>query len=170
MRLLFGLLAAAVLLMPSWVAAQPAAARTITVYGESSKEIVPNEAAVLVMITAQERELKRAKVEHDRQLESLFKIAGDLQIGRRDLKTQYASVQPVYRYQNQERVFEGYEVSSRIEVTVNAIDQVGILMQNLINADFDNIGNVQYRVDNDLGYRDAASGRGENYRHRHGNV
>lgn len=129
--------------------------RTITVYGESSKEVSPDEAAVTVTVNAKNRDLKVAKAEHDKKLETLFKIAGDMQIERKHLKTQHAAVQPIYRYTDNERVFEGYEVSTMLEISLQDIDQTGLFMQKLVDAKFDQIGNVQYRVDDDLAYRDA---------------
>lgn len=133
---------------------QPAI-RTITVYGESFKEIVPNEAGVQITVVAKNRDVKVAKADHDKKLKKLFEIAGELQIERKDIKTLYAAVQPQYRYTNNEQVFEGYEVSTMLDVTVADVEKVGMFMQQLVDNKFEQIGNVQYRIDNDLAYRDA---------------
>ncbi len=128
--------------------------RMITVQGKAEKDVMPDQAQVQLTVQAEDRELQKAKMAHDKQLKLLFQIAGEMKIEQKDLKTQHAQVSPQYRYDNGEQYLKGYMVSTSIQMTVRNIDAVGELLERLTGAKFDRIGNVQYVVDDDEGYRD----------------
>lgn len=128
--------------------------RMITVVGEAQKYVLPDQAIINVTVNAKDRDLQKSKLEHDQKLQALFKIAGDMKIERKHLKTQYASVQPQYRYANNEQLFDGYNISTSLQMTIKSMASVGDVLEKLVAAKFDRISNVQYSVSNDLAYRD----------------
>lgn len=141
-------------LFPLATVAQEAPFRTITVYGEAKREVAPDQATVNVTVVAQDRDLQKAKQMHDTKMQELLKIAASLQVERKNIKTQYASIQPQYDYTDGKQVFRNYMISNTLEISLKRLNAVGELVQKLVDAKFDQVGNVQYSVDNDLSYRD----------------
>ena len=145
---------AAMLLFPVCASAQEVPLRAITVYGEARRDVSPDMARLTVNVIAKDRDLQKAKQLHDTKMQELLKIAASMQIERKDIKTQFASIQPEYDYQDSKQTFREYSINNAIEIGVKRMNIVGELMQKLVSAKFDNVGNVQYTIDNDLAYRD----------------
>lgn len=148
------LLLIAFLLAPVFAHAQEVPLRSITVYGEAKQQVSPDMAKMNVTVQGQDRDLERAKQQHDVKMQNLLKIAGEMQIERSQIKTQYASIQPEYDYNDGKQTFRNYSVSSTLEIGVKRMNTVGQLMQKLVAAKFDQVGNVQYTIDSDIAYRD----------------
>lgn len=145
---------ALLLALPVVANAQEVPVRSITVYGEAKQEISPDMATLNVSVVAKDRDLQKAKQMHDVRMQDLLKIAGEMQIARGDIKTQYASIQPEYDYKENKQVFREYSITTNLEIGVKRMNTVGQLMQKLVDAKFDQVGNVRYSIDNDISYRD----------------
>lgn len=150
-------LALVVLLMPILAHAEEAVlARTITVSGDADVKKAPDKADINISIQEENKSLDEARRLTDAQLKSLYRIAKETGIPEKDMQTSYSSVQPVYDYHNGKQTFRAYSVNHQIQVTLNKVDQVGVLTEKLLNARIDNIDNVQYGLQNEDSARDEA--------------
>lgn len=126
------------------------APRVITVTGQAELKAEPDEAIVTVTLKAKDNALKIAKAAYDRQMKGLLKQAEEFGIEKKYLRTQNASIQPMYRYESKtnKRVFEGYDVSSRVSITVKEMEKSSLLVDALINEGFEYVDAIQFTVSN----------------------
>lgn len=122
--------------------------RMITVQGQAHREVVPDIATVQVTAESKNREAAAAKKAMDKQIESLFSVAAKHGIDKKDLKTQYGSLQPEYNYNDGKQVFIGYHASTTVEVKIRALDKTGEVVQALVAGGFSNMSGPYYSVDN----------------------
>lgn len=122
--------------------------RMITVQGQAHREVVPDIATVQVTAESKNREAAAAKKAMDKQIESLFGVAAKHGIDKKDLKTQYGSLQPEYNYNDGKQVFIGYHASTTVEVKIRALDKTGEVVQALVAGGFSNMSGPYYSVDN----------------------
>ena len=131
--------------------------RSIAVSGKAEVKVSPDKADVQVPLHSEARDLADAKRDNDKKLVALKSIVRDLDIDEKDVHTQSTNIRPRYRYPGKgKRVLDGYIVSHRIRVTLNKLDHVGLLIEKLLNADIDRVGQVQYGLQNDAPVKDRA--------------
>ena len=124
--------------------------RTISVLGQAHRDVEPNEAGVYVSVLTEGKEMKKVKSENDQKIRKLLSIAKDLDIAEKDIRTQYANIQPQYDYvQNKGRVFRNYQANASVEITVKKLDTVAPLLEELVKEGFEHVNNVQYRLSDD---------------------
>lgn len=151
---LLGLLLAA----PLAQAADIAIGRSVTVSGDAEIKRAPDKADVSIGIQEQKRELKEAQKATDEQLKSLYRIAKELGIAEKDLRTDFSSVQPVYNYDKGKRVFSGYSVNHQVTVTLNDIGKLADFTQRLLDAKIDQINNITFGLQKEKETRQEALG------------
>ena len=142
--------------------------RSITVNGEAQRKVVPDEAHLTVDLNAQAMKMGDAKSAHDAKLEKLLAIAKAEGIDSKKIRTQSTSVQPVYSYpadpatHQPVRHFDGYRMSSNIDITVTDTDHLAPLLDKITNAELDkgnapewgNLVNLYYTISNPEKLRD----------------
>lgn len=120
------------------------AGRIITVTGKAEQSYVPDEAHVVVNLSAMDMKLSEAKAEHDKKLKKLMKIVGKAGIAEQKIKTQSSNIQPIYRYEMKKRIFDGYRVNSSLDVTVGDTLVLGDLLDDITNAGFEEGTDVKW--------------------------
>lgn len=145
MKMALWVFAALLLVAPVASAADAAyPGRTVSVSGEAEIKRAPDKAVISIGIQEQKRSLKEAQKLTDEQLKSLYRIADELGIEKKDLRTEYSSVQPVYNYDNGKQVFTGYSVNHQVSVTLRDIEKLADFTQKALDAKIDQINNVQF--------------------------
>lgn len=158
MTFLRSLLMVTLLLAPLSAHAQEVvAARTITVSGDAEVKVAPDKADVAIGIQEQNQKLKEAQRLTDEQLKALYRIAKEMGIAEKDLRTDYSSVQPIYEYTPEaKQIFKGYSVNHQVTVTLRDITKVAELTEKLLDAKIDQINNIQYGLQKEDEAREAA--------------
>lgn len=142
--------------------------RTISVSGQATKKIVPDEAHLRVNLNSMKSTMAESKAAHDEKLKKLLDITKEEGVEERKLRTESSSFQPIYEYINngdkgQTRVFRGYRVQTQLDITVVDTAKVGALMEKITNAGFEqgantewgNLLDLQYQVSEPEKKRDA---------------
>lgn len=120
-------------------------ARSVTVRGEAEVKRAPDKADISVGIQEQKRDLKEAQKTTDEQLKALYRLAREMGIAEKDLRTDYSSVQPVYNYrQDGTQVFTGYSVNHQVTVTLRSLGKLGDFTQKLLDAKIDQINGITF--------------------------
>ncbi|MDX2094592.1 MAG: SIMPL domain-containing protein [Alphaproteobacteria bacterium] len=139
------------------------APRTISVTGQANKKILPDEAHLRVNLNAMNLNMAEAKAAHDEKLGTLFEIAKSEGVEEKKLRTESASVQPVYEYvtppvtatmpnPQPTRVFRGYRMQTQLDITVVDTAKVGALMEKITEAGFEKEANTEWGNLLDLHY------------------
>lgn len=138
------------------------ARRTVTVTGEAEVKKAPDKADISISIEEEDKSLEVAREETDKQLKALYRIAGETGIEKKDMQTNYSSVQPIYDYVsdngrgNNRRVFRGYNVNHQVTLTLRDTDKLATLTEKLLAAKIDQINNVTYGLQKDDAAKDEA--------------
>ncbi len=170
MRFLPALLLGTALLSaaPAIAAEELAPIRSITVNGIAERKVVPDEAHLTVNLNALAMKMGDAKAAHDAKLEKLLAIVKGEGVDSKKIRTQSTSVEPVYSYvtdpatHQNNRHFDGYRMSSGIDITVADTAKLGTLLDKVTNADLDkgnapewgNLVNLYYTISNPDKLRD----------------
>ncbi len=123
--------------------------RMITVQGQAHRDMVPDMASIDVTVESKNREAATAKKEMDAKLEKLYALSAKMGIDKKYLKTNYALLQPSYIYNEGKQIFEHYHALTAVKITIKDMSKTGELMQALVGAGFDNMGGLQYSVDDE---------------------
>lgn len=124
--------------------------RVITVTGQAELKAEPDEAIVTVTLRAMDMSMKVAKAAYDRQMNTLLKAAEEFDIEKKYLRTQRANIRPIYRHESKtnKRIFEGYEISGTVSVTLKEMEKSSVLVDTLVNKGFEYIDGIQFTVSN----------------------
>lgn len=132
--------------------------RTISVSGQATKKIVPDEAHLRVNLNSMKPKMVDAKASHDEKLKALLEITKSEGVEERKVRTESSSIQPIYEYVNngnngQTRVFRGYRIQTQLDITVVDTAKVGALMEKITNAGFEQGANTEWGNLLDLQYQ-----------------
>jgi uncharacterized protein YggE len=126
------------------------AIRTVSVTGQAERKVAPDQAEMRVNLNAMNAKLATARVEHDKKLKKLLAIAKDLGIPENKLRTESASMTPVYRWDNNNvtgqstRTLEGYRVQTIVTITIADLTKVGTVMDQVMGAGFEQGANAEW--------------------------
>lgn len=123
--------------------------RTVSVTGYAESKVAPDKATVYVNVYSEDKALDTAKAVQDKKVKQLLALAAKQGVKNEDISTNFANVQPRYRYEEKtrKRILEGYTLTNNVEVTLRDLDKVGPFMDSLISAGFDQINNVQFGLE-----------------------
>ena len=140
------------------------APRTISVSGHANRKLVPDEAHLRVNLNSMKFKMAEAKSDHDDKLRTLLEIAKNEGVEERKVRTESSNVQPIYEYVNPQptaimpnpqpkREFRGYRVQTLLDVTVVDTAKVGVLMEKITEAGFEQGANTEWGNLLDLQYQ-----------------
>lgn len=130
--------------------------RTVTVSATGKMEAVPDRAVLPVEIQTHDRSLLQAKQKNDRLTDRLLKVTADHDIPKEKLKTSGIYISPQYRWEDQRQIFENYQVSRSIEITIDDLDKLEKLIAAITEAGIDQVQGVQFTIANPEALESAA--------------
>jgi len=154
MRLIFFVIISA--LFTSLSFSQAVKDRTISVYGEASVFVTPNEVSIQTGIITLNKDIVQAKKENDVRSKKVVDLCLEQKIDKNDIQLDYLSVNPKYEYINNKREFTGYEVSKNITIVLKKIDNYESFLTKLIQNGINNIYNVNFKNSDLRKYKDEA--------------
>ena len=144
MRLLLGLLA---MLLPLGAAAEEKLA-TLMVHGDAVVRFAPDEVTLPVTVRVEDASLPAAKKRHDEKLRAVLDLALQAGVPRERLQTDRTSVLPLYDYARDSTRprLRGYQVETEVSLRLSDFAALAPLMEAMVNAGVDTIGNVTYSL------------------------
>ena len=120
---------------------------TITVHGEATTRVAPDQVTLPVIIREENINLKTAKEKHDDKLRKLLQLAENSKIGKDDIRTSYTSTEPLYDYEkgNTPRL-RGYGVQTSIDFTLHDTSALGDFINKVIDLGITQTGDVSYSL------------------------
>lgn len=124
----------------------------ITVVGQGSATVEPDIARVTVGVETSAVTIAEAVAENEAQMESILAALSEAGIADRDIQTTNFSISLDRYPEPMPRTDEGqaepvYRVSNMINVTIRDLDQVGAVLDAVIEAGANNIWGVSFTVD-----------------------
>ncbi len=151
------LILALLLTLPLTAHAADVVVPSISVTGFAEAKLAPNEARLSLTVHSEHAKLDTAKAEQDKKVKALLAITEKLGIKADNVKTQYASVQPIYDYvQNTSKPkFRAYSLDNQIEIKMDKLDNAGPLMDKLTEAGFDRMNGLNFGLKDEREQREA---------------
>jgi uncharacterized protein len=132
----------------------------IWVSGVGKVTIVPDIANISLGVSAQAAKVTDAQSQASAAMEKVMAALADNKIDKKDIQTQYFSIQPNYKYDNQtgQSTITGYTVSNTVNVKIRDVGQAGVIIDAVVAAAGDNtiVNGISFSVDQpDLYYSQA---------------
>ncbi len=122
--------------------------RTITVSGESSEQIAPDQAVLSISLVSRDKSLAAAKQHNDKLAEKLVQIAYEYKIPKEKITTSQLYIAPEYNYRpkDNKREFAGYTVNRSLHITIDKLDIHERLLSAIIEAEIDQVNGIDFRL------------------------
>jgi uncharacterized protein YggE len=132
----------------------------IWVNGEGKVTITPDIATISVGISAEAAKVVEAQAQAAAAMEKVMAVLTGNGIDKKDIKTQYFSIQPMMKYDNlkQESYITGYQVSNMVTVKIRAVEKAGLIIDAVATAGGDNtrVNGISFSVDQPEKYLEQA--------------
>ncbi|MBM7586328.1 uncharacterized protein YggE [Bacillus pakistanensis] len=124
---------------------------TITVSGEHTLFVDPNQATATLGVVTNDKELSIAQQQNNlisSRLLLCFKSSG---ISENDIQTITYQVYPQYRYEDGQQILTGYEVRQIFQITIRDINKVGKIIDEALKCGANVVESIQF-VHSDPGF------------------
>lgn len=116
---------------------------TISVSGSGEVSAEPDQATVLLTVSAINKNVNSAKLEADDKYQAVLAAAKNQGVAKSEIKLSSISLNPEYQWLNNTQTLIGTRVSRSLSITLNDINRVAPLLQELVEGGVSNIDGVQ---------------------------
>ena len=127
--------------------------RTIEVTGEGKVSAKPDLAVVTAGVTKQAPEAQDALAQNTEAMNEVVATLKDRGVAAKDIQTSQFSVSPVYEQNRDQRgrdeapVVVAYRVTNQVTVEVRKIDELGQILDALVQAGANDVSGIRFEVD-----------------------
>lgn len=128
---------------------QASTERTITVSGQGRISARPDTAVVRLGVQTQADTAQAALDENSANMQAVISTTLDAGIAEEDIQTQGIRLQPIYdrsEDEQQQPEVTGYRASNTVEVTVRDLDNVGSVLDAVVEAGSNTIDSIRFEV------------------------
>lgn len=138
-----------------WAAGQDEL-RYITVTGDAEIRVVPDEVLITTGVQTQDKNLNAAKDQNDKIVREVLAITKKYGIEPKHVQTSQINIEPKYRYYENKKIFEGYQVSKTVIVTLKDMSKFENLFSSMLEQGVNYVYNIAFRTSELRKYRDKA--------------
>jgi uncharacterized protein len=129
----------------------------ITVSGEASVKVTPDEVVFRLVVENVDKDLVAAKKLNDERVKGVLALARDYQIAPQDIRTDYISVQPEYKEDKYGRsVSVGYQVSKTVAFVLKDFSRFDSLLSDVVKLGVTRVSDVAFRTSQLRKHKDQA--------------
>ncbi|UXH45941.1 SIMPL domain-containing protein [Rossellomorea vietnamensis] len=122
----------------------------ITVSGEHTLYVDPDQAIVSIGIVTNDKELEVAQNENKQLSNRVVQSLLNNGVRRQDIQTSTYQVLPQYQFEDGKQTFTGYEVRQVFRVTVKSIEKVGKIIDDALKSGANRVENIQFIQSNPI--------------------
>ncbi len=121
----------------------------IWVTGTGKISVAPDVAVLNMGVQAQKDTVAEAQQAATTAMDAIMAVLDDYSIDEADIQTQQISIQPVYRWNEDEQILLGYSVTNSVSVKVRKLDDTGAIIDEAAAAagDYIRINSIGFTVD-----------------------
>ena len=135
---------------------QHSRANTLTVTGEGTVLVTPDQAKITLGVVTQNKDVQIAQQENASISSSVIEALKALGIDESSIRTSLYTINPRYDYVEGQTILRGYEVEHFLEVLVKNLDLIGNVYEAAIRHGANRSGGIQFIVSNqELFYQEA---------------
>ncbi|MCA1056571.1 SIMPL domain-containing protein [Rossellomorea aquimaris] len=117
---------------------------SITVSGEHTVYVNPDQAILSIGIVTKNENLEVAQKENNRISNRVIQSLMNNNVEKKDIQTSTYQIFPQYNYEDGKQVFSGYEVRHVLRVTVENIDSIGSIIDDAVKSGANRVENIQF--------------------------
>lgn len=143
-----GILAVFLLFAASPVLAAEVPVRSITLTGEASEQVAPDQAVLSGQIVTKDKQLAVAKQENDKMAQRVLDITKKFDIPKEKVAASNVYISPEYRYDQKTSRQElvGYMVSRSLTITMDKLDIHEQVLSALVEGGIDQVNGVSFGI------------------------
>ncbi len=129
---------------------------TLSAKGEISA--IPDIVNITLGVTTQEKTANLALKNNSIKMDAIFKALETFGIPKKDIQTSNLNLNPLYTYtkEDRKRRLDSYQVSNHVYITTKDIEQLGQLIDIVVNAGATNVNSIEFSLENNKQILDAA--------------
>ncbi len=128
----------------------------ITVSGEAEIRVVPDEVFYDLSMQTFHKDLKTAKAQTDERLKRIAELTQRYGVAAKDTQTDYISVEPRYRGNNEARQLIGYLVRKDLVFTLRDVSKAETMLAEILEIGVTRINDIDFRTSEMRKHRDEA--------------
>ena len=142
---------------PAIIAADEEPVGTISVTGDATVKVVPDEIVITLGVETRSEYLDEAKQENDKRVRRVIALAKSHGVEAKHIQTDFINIFPEYEYLNHavDRIV-GYRVGKTIVITLRDIDKFDGLFADVLELGANYVHGVEFRTTELRKYRDQA--------------
>ncbi|MCR8630919.1 SIMPL domain-containing protein [Paenibacillus radicis (ex Xue et al. 2023)] len=129
---------------------------TIEVTGEGTVSAAPDKAVVELGVIMENLSLSAAQKKNAEAMAKVIDALLKLSIPQENIQTFDYRIDMEYNYEEGKQTFRGYKVTHLLQVTINKIDQTGIVIDTAVNNGANSVSNIQFTVAHPEAYYNQA--------------
>jgi uncharacterized protein len=138
-------------LLPSLALAEPPAPpmppRMVSVSGEATEQVAPDQAILNITLQQKNQALDKAKAENDRMTEKLVNITREFKVPTEKIALSNLNISPEYIYPpSGKRQFSGYVVSRSLRVTIDDLSIHERLLSAIVDSGVDQVNGIEFTL------------------------
>lgn len=142
---------------PTYITADSAPQARLHVSASGYADVAPDRAIVSAGVVQQGKSAREAMIGNASLMTAVFDELEKAGIPKKNITTSQLSLQPQYDYRDRRKpTIKGYEARNTVTVKSDDIDQVGPMLDALVNAGVNNINQVQFTVKDPKAAKDQA--------------
>ncbi|MBI5066284.1 SIMPL domain-containing protein [Candidatus Woesearchaeota archaeon] len=122
----------------------------ISVVGSAELEVVPDQAEFLFSVITEKKDPKAAQKANAEIATRVLDALRESGVKDNQIQTSSYSTRKIGTWEKQKYVEKGYQVANTLKVSTNDLEQVGYLLDLVVNAGANNVGNVSFSLTDDL--------------------
>lgn len=131
--------------------------RLITVQGQGEVRVTPDEAVLVVGVETLNKDIHKAKEEHDRRVKEVFAVAKAQGLEERQIQTDRIHLEARYHHRSDRSPeFMGYQVRQTIALTLRDLQKFEALLTDLLLAGVNEIQSIEFRTTKLREHKDEA--------------
>lgn len=136
--------------------AQTETGRVITVDGQAEIRVIPDQVVLSVGVETFDSDLATAKADNDERVTALLAATESMGIARKDVRTDFLSIQPQYKGRGVRGNFLPYLVRKNVVITLNDISKFEVLLSSLLEAGVNYVHGADFRTTESLEHLEQA--------------
>lgn len=125
---------------------KPSKPNIIRVVGEGKILAKPNQAEVTLGVTTDNKDLQIAQQSNAKIMDRMINSLMEIGIPEEQIRTVHYSVQPQYDFIEGKQIFRGYQVEHLISITINNMNELGLIVDTAINNGANTVSNITFTI------------------------
>ncbi len=124
--------------------------QVISVVGSSEMEVSPDQAEFYVSIVTEKKDIKAAQKENAEKATSVIGALQEYGLAANQIQSANYSTRKIGTWEKQKYVEKGHQVSNTLKVQTKDLDQVGSLLDLVVQSGATQVGNVSFSLTKEL--------------------